>query len=323
MIKLNVRAHSILRRILAAMTLVFATGAVVQPAAAVVIPQTTQQQPSLATFNGKLYIAWPGSNNLQLNVASSADGTTFGAPAVIPNRFAASDTGPAIIEFLNQLYIVWAGVGNDLRIASSSDGVNFGNPSNVSNFTSSCSPALAATSTTLFVAYCINLNTILVTSSTDGVNWTFPSSPSGFVSPWSPALTIVGNQLVLSFTTPQVGSVPGSTLLWTAPASGTTSLVWTQWTGPVSGFSGSCCGGPGLATINSSLAGVQFIPPNGTAYEFNYELSNGQLDFESSEMLSGAVISQAGPALASFNGHLYLAWKGTDNPAHLNIVEVF
>jgi len=38
----------------------FTAAAVVQPAAAVMIPQTTRQMPSLITFKGKLFLAWYG-----------------------------------------------------------------------------------------------------------------------------------------------------------------------------------------------------------------------------------------------------------------------
>jgi hypothetical protein len=324
MIKSNVRVHSIFRPILAAITSLFAAGAVVQPAAAVVISQTTQQMPSLATFNGKLYLAWAGTDSAHhLNVAASTNGTTFGAPSVSSN-WAASDTGPAITAFNGKLYIVWAGGGNNLNIASSSDGVNFGNQSFVSTLTSTCTPALAASATTLYLAYCINLENVLVTSSTDGTTWTTPVSPPGDASHYSPAIAVFGNEVVFAFTTPPNINGAGATVVYSAPATSPLpiSTGWTYNTA-LGSSSGTCCGSAGLAPLNSSLYMGLFNSAE-VPFVYNFETSsNGLLAVVSDQTIPGTVNSATNPALAVFNGHLYFAFKGTDNPAHLNIVEVF
>lgn len=117
MIKSNVRSHSSFRPIFAAIVLLFAAGAIVQPAAAVVIQETTIAMPSLATFEGNLYLAWAGTDgNTSLNVAAF-NGTTFGSPVVFGSNSSLSNTGPAITPFNGLMYMVWVGSGNNLNIA--------------------------------------------------------------------------------------------------------------------------------------------------------------------------------------------------------------
>jgi hypothetical protein len=322
MIKSNVRSHSIFRPIFAAIGLLFAAGAVVQPAAAVVLSQTTQQMPSLATFNNQLYLAWAGTDSAHhLNVAASSNGTTFGAPSVSAN-WAASDTGPAITAFNNRLYIVWAQSGNQLNIASSGDGVNFSSPSFVSTFTSSCSPALTASATVLYLAWCpgpVGGSTVVVSTSTDGLTWSAFTQPNQIGTASTPALAVYNSELVLAFT-----ALPSfsATLVYSAPATSSLPPVgsWTGNQGATIG--GNSNGGPGLAALNGSLYMGKFNP---SEIPFVYTLqtgSSGLLTLITDQTIPGTVTSATNPAVAAFNGHIFFAWKGTDNPAHLNIVEV-
>jgi hypothetical protein len=310
MIKSNVRSHSTFRPIFAAIASLFAVGAVVQPAAAVVIPQTTQQMPSLAAFNGSLYLAWAGTDSSHhLNIASSTNGTTFGTPTVLSNT-AASDTGPAIAVFNNLLYIGWQGGDGVLNVISSSDGVNFGSQQELSSYVSTCSPALAATSTVIYLAYCSG-GVVEIISSVDGVNWSSPTNTQNDVTAASPALAISGSDLVLAY----YNNFLGQTLIWSVPA--TSSLP-----GPNDGWAnivvaGGGGGGPGLASYN----GLLYLGLSGSSSDvFTYQ-AGGQ--FVSNDDLGTSVDSATNPALAFLGSHLFYAWKGTDNPAHLNIVEVF
>jgi hypothetical protein len=216
-----------------------------------------------------------------------------------------------------------------LNIASSSDGVTFSSPSFVSTITSSCTPALTASATTLYLAYCIDLENVLITSSTDGVTWTTPVFPPGDGSKSSPAIAVFGSQLEFAFTTPPNVNGAGATVIYSAPTTSPLpiSVGWTYNTA-IGASTGACCGGPGLTPLGSSLylgifttsqspiVPVPFVDTLQTG-------SNGLLSIVGGVQIPGTVTSNTNPAVAAFNGHIFFAWKGTDNPAHLNIVEAF
>lgn len=214
--------------------------------------------PSLAAFNGKLYLAWAGTDSAHhLNVAASSDGTTFGTPTVL-NNTAASDTGPAITVFNGLLYIAWQGGDGALNVISSSDGVNFGNQLLVSNYTSSCTPAIAATSGILYVAYCFSTNDgsgFDVASSVDGVNWSASGTvPPGEFTYYTPALAVYDGDLVSAYTFPgSVNTDYDSVIpLATTPATTLGELrVGTSVEGLAFGV--NVDGGPAFATLNGLL----------------------------------------------------------------------
>jgi hypothetical protein len=85
-------------------------------------------QPALADFNGRLFVAWTGTDGAgHLNVMSSADGLTWDQ-----NRKQTlgetSVAGPALVAFDNKLFIGWTGTDGDRtpNVAYSSDGRTFG-----------------------------------------------------------------------------------------------------------------------------------------------------------------------------------------------------
>jgi hypothetical protein len=216
------------------------------------------------------------------------------------------------------LYIGWQGGDGVLNVISSSDGVNFGNQQELSSYVSTCSPALAASSTVIYIAYCSGGN-VEVISSTNGVNWSSPVAPpySGTIN--TPALAVYGSELVIAFVSNDYivsGSV--STLLYSTPATsalGDWTLNWAN--------EANSDGGPALAPISEYLYMGEFDTiayPAVSSFQTN---SSGLIADTGSEPVPGTVTSLTNPAMAAFNGHLFFAWKGTDNPAHLNIAEVF
>jgi hypothetical protein len=85
-------------------------------------PQTgdfSDAPPALAELGGKVYLAWKGSGNQQLNVAQlqyTAEPGRWGSPA-IGSRVgigAISDAGPALVSHRGQLVLAWKGVDNGL-----------------------------------------------------------------------------------------------------------------------------------------------------------------------------------------------------------------
>ena len=61
-------------------------------ASVVTLPQTSSFAPAVAAFNGKLYIAWTGTDpGHHLNIESSSNGVTFGNKVTLPET---SDAAP-------------------------------------------------------------------------------------------------------------------------------------------------------------------------------------------------------------------------------------
>src|SRR6266536_269178 len=77
---------------------------------------SSDRAPALASHGDRLYLAWKGSGNPQLNLAFSDDG---GATFTGARTFAdSSDHAPALASHAGRLFLAWAGRGNDrLNIA--------------------------------------------------------------------------------------------------------------------------------------------------------------------------------------------------------------
>jgi hypothetical protein len=77
----------------------------------VILPDTSPKSPAIASLNGRLYLAWKGDGNDNLNVEYSSDnGRTFGNKYTSPET---SPQGPALCAHNGNLYIGWKGDGND------------------------------------------------------------------------------------------------------------------------------------------------------------------------------------------------------------------
>jgi hypothetical protein len=81
----------------------------------VTLGDTSPFTPALASHDGRLFIAWRGDGNEQLNIMFSSDGQHFGG------KFISNETSsepPAIASTGRRLFIAWKGSGNDnLNIA--------------------------------------------------------------------------------------------------------------------------------------------------------------------------------------------------------------
>jgi len=76
------------------------------------LPETSYLAPAIANFNGKIYIAWTGTDG-RLNVESSSDGTTFGNQVILNQT---SNAGPALASFGGDLDIAWTGTDGRLNV---------------------------------------------------------------------------------------------------------------------------------------------------------------------------------------------------------------
>ena len=76
-----------------------------------ILGETSPKDPSIASLNGRLYIAWKGDGNDNLNVMYSADnGATFG------HKFTSAETSPqapALCVQNGSVFMAWKGDGND------------------------------------------------------------------------------------------------------------------------------------------------------------------------------------------------------------------
>lgn len=93
--------------------------------------QNSDWGPALASFNGRLYLAWTGTDSGHtLNVASSTDGVHFGSPA-LPFRGDGrnSDSAPALAAggTPEKLFLAWTGTDTQhhINVAASTDGASF------------------------------------------------------------------------------------------------------------------------------------------------------------------------------------------------------
>jgi hypothetical protein len=78
--------------------------------------------PSLAAFDGRLYVAWNGNDpGNHINVASSSDGVTFG------NRVTYAEScrdasGPSLVTFKGKLYVSWTAGNRKHQVMPVADG---------------------------------------------------------------------------------------------------------------------------------------------------------------------------------------------------------
>src|SRR5205085_2901327 len=126
--------------------------------------------PSLAVFNGKLYLAWVADDPSDtLAVCSSADGTTWSAADDIGQQ---SQVGPSLAVFNGRLYVAFIGTqtSNRVLVCSSADGAIW--PANVdSKQSSQFAPSLTAFDGQLFMSLVDANDVAWVGSSHDGISW--------------------------------------------------------------------------------------------------------------------------------------------------------
>jgi len=284
-----------------------------QSASAVTLVETSFWQPALAAFNGKLYLAFAGTDR-QLNVMSSTDGLNFGAPVVIPNN--SSQVGPGLAGFNGKLYLAWAGTDSRHRInyVTSTDGFTWGGQTLFGSEASAGNPALAASSTQLLIAYNgvnsahnLNVACIVCTSLSPGTKNIYPIG-----SDYGVAITSSNDNFFVAFTR----NVPAKPV-----------VVLSSTAAQPLGF-----------TQQPELGGISVGPAMGSLNGFVYigyptaSPAAGPLLIQTFQVVNGTTLSRVGGqnisaqtteniAIASFNGHLYYAWKASDN--HLNIAALF
>ena len=107
--------------------------------------------PSLAVFNGNLYVSWRGSTNNRLNVARYNPGDPTHLAGKVTLR-ETSFNAPSIAAFNGRLYLSWQGGDGRLNIISSADATTF-NTKVTYSIQVRTSPTLSPQNSHLFVAW--------------------------------------------------------------------------------------------------------------------------------------------------------------------------
>jgi hypothetical protein len=220
---------------------------------------TPDMTPAATVFNGRLYLAWTGTDG-HLNVICSADGVHFTNKVTLPDT---SHSGPTLAAFNGRLYLGWTGTNGQVNIESSADGMSFSNKITYSlySYISSgghqvdLSPALAAFGGRLYLACTLPDTRLVVLSAANGTAFSGPIL--GETSDAAPALTVeqaaVKGQparLVLGWT--GVGNNELNTM---------TSTDGQTFGGKVAsgqtGFGGLALASPSAGTLDIAWTGVQ------------------------------------------------------------------
>lgn len=170
-------------------------------ASAVPTDKTSNWQPAIAAFNGRLYLAYTGLDG-RLNVASSTDGQTFGASTIIPNN--SSAVGPGLAAFNGNLYLAWAATDGRRSISfmRSVDGVSWVDKRLFGSEASRGNPALAGSSSQLLIAWngtdnagTLNAGCIVCLNSPFGTKVTYPTATTDY----GVGIAAIGENFFLAF----------------------------------------------------------------------------------------------------------------------------
>jgi hypothetical protein len=281
----------------------------------------------LAVFNNKLYVAFRANDSSNaLYVTSSSDGATF--PTATGYGSIQMGGAPALAVFNNQLVVGYRAndSSNILYTATSSDGVTFSAPRGSSAVAMGSDPALAVLNSLIYVAFRANdsSNQLFVSSTSNASSFPAAEGYSGIVMGNGPALTVFNNQLYISFQ-----AADSSHILFLAASGGATATndsggscwaVWSTTTVYTAGGQVSENGenyqaaywtqGNNPATSSGAAGSGQPWIPEGSC---DGGLSTTSEGFPSSATGYPADAIGSVPAMASFNGALYVGFKSNDS----------
>jgi hypothetical protein len=97
----------------------------IDPATKQIMAASSDGTPSLASFKGRLWMAWIGQNNRQLNVMGSRNGNDFDS-TTLQIMSQTSDITPRLAAFGEMMWLAWSGRGNsELNVIGSLNGNDF------------------------------------------------------------------------------------------------------------------------------------------------------------------------------------------------------
>jgi hypothetical protein len=275
------------------------------------LSDTSPFSPSLVSHQNRLYLAWRGDGNDNLNVMVSSDqGQTFGNKHISPET---SDDAPALASDGTNLYIAWKGSGNDhLNVALVALGAN-GAPVGLVNKrilgdTSPVRPTLATLNGNLYLGWKGDGNDHLnVMVSRDRGNTFGSKLISPETSPEAPALAAHNGGLFISWKGD--GNDHLNVARVALDASGnpvaTTAKVILGDTSPRS---------PTLASFN----GLLFIGWKGDGNDNLNVMFSSNNGASFGNKFTSPETSPEPPVLAAHAGNLFIGWKGDGND-NLNV----
>jgi hypothetical protein len=171
----------------------------------VILGDTSDTSPAIASHGGRLFLAWKGSGNDELNIAVSTDaGRTFIGKKILSEE---SEFAPALASFNGRLYIAWTGLDENLNVARVTVFANTAGGAGIEGIeskvtldeTSEAAPALCSHNGRLFLGW--------KGSGNDEINIAFSSDGVGFggkrilsdTSSHGPSLASHGGRLFISW----------------------------------------------------------------------------------------------------------------------------
>lgn len=271
-------------------------------------PWGSERQVALASFNGRLYMAWMDFHaNNELTIASTTDGIHWSS-GTHPLGSGNTNSAPALTVFNGRLWMAWTGTdaNSTLNLSSSANGTTFTQATQpLGRNNSPDGPALAVFSGRLYYAWkgTDSKETLNIASSANGSTFTAPAQPGHNSSVNAPALAVWNSKLYMGWT----GTDPNHTINLASSSDG---VNFSQF------------------AFQNTLASSDFQP------SIWPDSSTGALDilFNAGDHLGFGFISYTGspnaavgdnfmtapdqaPTLTAFGSVMVDAWLGTD-PGH-------
>jgi Protein kinase domain len=260
---------------------------IVAPPRQVTLPVASEHPPALLAWGGRVVLlAWTDARDRRVHLRSSTDGSRFGSPVTLP---AAASGSPALAGDGRRVYLAWTRDDGRLAIASSADGERFGSVIQL-EYTSGSAPALAYGDGRLLLGWRdASSNHLHLAVSLDGAHFREETILEE-TSDLAPTLAFADHTWVLS---------------WIGRADATVNLLVST-------------DGERFGTKTVLEATSEYTPAVAAGDVWVLAWTRSQTD------TTGLLVSRsggarfvneleltepsAGPSLASFGGHLLLAW---------------
>jgi hypothetical protein len=270
--------------------------------------ESSKRGPAMASSGGKLFMAWSGAGNDNLNILTTADGSNWENKVTSQES---SDAQPALAATPNGIVIAWKGSGNDNLNVARVTASNAIASKNILPESSDAGPALAAHNGLLYLAWRGSGNPQLnIAVSRDGGFHFADKIILPEASDAGPALISHEGTLLMAWRGSGNQNLSAAEVVLSPNGSATglrnkrifadssdqTPALASNTTGLLMAWSGS--GNPQLNAAISHNKGAGFI---------------GKSIFPDS--------SDAGPALCIHNGLVFVAWRGSGNE-YLNVARI-
>jgi len=279
----------------------------------IIFHDTSPKTPVIASLNGRIYMAWKGDGNDNLNVMYSDDnGVTFGHKYISPET---SPEAPALCVHNGNLYIGWKGDGNDFlnvaRVAISGTSIaGFVNKRTLGD-TSPKSPALASFGGRLYIAWKGDGNDFLnVMYSADNGSTFGHKLISNETSPQAPGLCATPTQLYITW------KGDGNDYMNVAHVTMSGANI-TGLTNKTIIYSDTTPLGPALAFLGNNL----YISWKGDGNNFLNVMYSGNGGASFGNKAISSERSPVSPSVCVHNNTVYIAWKGDGND-YLNVARI-